>query len=155
MRNLSFALTTPQMRAKTKTVTRRRGDFYFRVLKPGDLVCAVEKSQGIKRGGLVRLGVIRIVSVECESLSSMTRAPLTRGLIECVREGFPGMHPDSFVEMFCEHMGGDSDQLVTRIEFEHVRCICHHAEIEHAPPGVGCHFCPCAFTRAVADGAEP
>lgn len=34
MRNLSFALTTRQMRDRTKTVTRRRGTFWARVLKP-------------------------------------------------------------------------------------------------------------------------
>ena len=51
MRNLSFALTTRQMRDRSKTVTRRRGDYYARVLKPGDLVCAVEKSQGSSGAG--------------------------------------------------------------------------------------------------------
>lgn len=119
MRNLSFALTTQQMRDRTKTVTRRRGTFWSRVLKPGDLVCAVEKSQGIAKGGLVRLGVIRVVSVGVERLGTMQAFPLTHGIGECAREGFPDLTPREFVEMFCRHMGGDVCQLVTRIEFEH------------------------------------
>lgn len=113
MRNLSFSLTTRQMRDRTKTVTRRKGTFWSRVLKPGDLVCAVEKSQGIKKGGLVRIGVIRIVSVRTEKLNAISQD-------DCAREGFPGMYPFDFVVMFRLHMGGDSDQIVTRIEFEHV-----------------------------------
>ena len=119
MRNLSFALTTRQMRDHSKTVTRRRGEFWAKVLKPGDLVCAVEKSQGIVKGGLVRLGTIRVVSVRVERLHEMVyHHPY--GLVEVVREGFPGMTPIAFVDMFVEHMGGVPSQTVTRIEFEHV-----------------------------------
>lgn len=126
MRNLSFALTTAQVRARTKTVTRRRGTWWARVLKPGDLLCAVEKSQGIKRGGLVRLGVIRVVSVRTERLDAMTNHGTTcvseYGDAEAVKEGFGGHPIDGygFILMFCEHMGGAPDQTVTRIEFEYV-----------------------------------
>ena len=35
MRNISFALTTPQFKARTKTVTRRKG---WLMLQPGDPV---------------------------------------------------------------------------------------------------------------------
>lgn len=118
MRNLSFALTTPQIRARTKTVTRRRGTFWSRVLKPGDLVQAVEKSQGIKRGGLVRLGVIRIISVRVERLHEVGDAGTDRD--EARREGFPDLDASGFVAMFCKHMGGDPEQIVTRIEFVYV-----------------------------------
>lgn len=122
MRNLSFALTTRQMRERTKTVTRRKGTWWSKVLKPGDLVCAVEKSQGIPKGGLVRLGVIRVVSVRTEPLNAILDAPwdLPKPAEECAREGFPEMSPVDFVFMFCRHMGGDGAQIVTRIEFEHV-----------------------------------
>lgn len=119
MRNLSFALTTRQMRERTKTVTRRKGTWWSKVLKPGDLVCAVEKSQGIKKGGIVRLGVIRIVSVRVESLALMLASP-SYGRQECCLEGFPEMRGWNFVAMFRNHMGGMDDQIVTRIEFEHV-----------------------------------
>lgn len=113
MRNLSFALTTRQMRDRTKTVTRRKGTYWARVLKPGDLVCAVEKSQGIPKGGLVRIGVILVVSVEVQNLW-----PMAEG--DCAREGFPEMTDVEFAAMFCRHMGGTADQIITRIEFEHV-----------------------------------
>ena len=126
MRNLSFALTTRQMRERTKTVTRRKGTWWSKVLKPGDLVCAVEKSQGIPKGGLVRLGVIRVVSVRTEPLNRVSDpGPLVDeygpyGFQETAREGFPGWGGGAFVKMFLEHMGGDYRQVVTRIEFEHV-----------------------------------
>lgn len=119
MRNLSFALTTAQIRARQKTVTRRRGTWWARVLKPGDLLCAVEKSQGIKKGGLVRLGVIRVVRVFIQPLDALAMEA-GYGCSEARAEGFPEMTGQDFVEMFCEHMGGDCGQTVTRIEFEYV-----------------------------------
>lgn len=119
MRNLSFALTTRQIRERNKTVTRRRGTFWSRVLKPGDLVCAVEKSQGITRGGLVRLGVLRVVSVRVEPLHKVGDSGDDRD--EARREGFPDLDARGFVEMFCRHMGGDPEQIVTRIEFEYAK----------------------------------
>lgn len=119
MRNLSFAPTARQMRDRSKTVTRRRGDYYARVLKPGDLVCAVEKSQGIKPGGLVRICVIRIVSVRTESLNEMLTDERPYDNEEEAREGFPDLTGHQFVEMFCKHMKCDDGALVTRIEFEH------------------------------------
>jgi hypothetical protein len=106
------------MRARTKTVTRRKGEFWAKALKPGDLVCAVEKSQGIKKGGLVRLGVIRVVSVRVQALNEMLTDERPFDDREEAREGFPEMSPEQFVAMFCQHMGGDSNQTVTRIEFE-------------------------------------
>lgn len=119
MRNLSFALTTEQMRDRTKTVTRRKGTWWSTVLKPGDLVCAVEKSQGIPKGGLVRLGVIRIVSVRVEPLDAVTWTPWETQREECAHEGFPEFKDWwQFVGMFLRHMGGAPDHLVTRIEFE-------------------------------------
>jgi len=47
MKNMSFMLTKPQMRARTKTVTRRLG---WWLLKPGEIIMAVEKSRGRKKG---------------------------------------------------------------------------------------------------------
>lgn len=119
MRNLSFALTTQQMRDRSKTVTRRKGTFWAKALRPGDLVCAVEKSQGVKRGGIVRLGVIRIVSVRVEPLDDIRWCVGSLLVEETTAEGFPGMNSRDFVSMFIRHMGGDGDQIVTRIEFEH------------------------------------
>lgn len=47
-RNISFALTTPQFRARTKWVTRRLGWLF---LKPGDTLMGVEKGMGLKING--------------------------------------------------------------------------------------------------------
>lgn len=119
MRNLSFALTTQQVRDRTKTVTRRKGTWWPTVLKPGTRLCAVEKSQGIKRGGLVRICVIEVVSVRVEPLYAI-HDPFSYGLAEVRAEGFEGLTPSEFVQMFCGHMGGSPEQVVTRIEFRYV-----------------------------------
>lgn len=146
MRNISFALTTQQIRDRTKTVTRRRGTWWSTVLKPGDVLCAVEKSQGIKRGGLVRLGTIRVVSVRTELLLEILADKLNGyDNEESAREGFPMMDGHQFVRMFRRHMGGPPDQSVTRIEFEYIHCGCSHADVEHGD--TGCDFCPCAASR--------
>ena len=119
MRNLSFALTTEQFRQRTKTVTRRKGTWWGSVLKTGTLLCGVEKSQGIKKGGLVRLGTIRVVSVGLEGLCVMSGYP-SYGLSEARAEGFPELDGAGFVRMFCKHMRCTPYQIVTRIEFEYM-----------------------------------
>lgn len=121
-RNISFALTTQQFRDRTKTVTRRTG---WENLMPGDELCAVVKSQGLKKGEKVeRLGMIRVVDLRRERLARMTDE-LDYGLEECKREGFPPPHPMSFpsvfVEEFCKsHRGCYPNRLITRIEYEYV-----------------------------------
>jgi len=47
VRNMSFAMTTKQVRNQTKTVTRRFGWWF---LKAGDIVQPVEKAMGLKKG---------------------------------------------------------------------------------------------------------
>ena len=116
-RNMSFALTTQQFRDQTKTVTRRKN---WEFLKPGDLVMGCVKCMGLKPGEKIeRLGLIRIVSLRREPLNHM-ELRLDYGWREVSLEGFPKMHPDNFVDMFCRHMGGDSTQIITRVEFEYV-----------------------------------
>lgn len=108
MRRMSFALTLPQMRAGTKTVTRRRGwDF----LKPGDRVLAVDKVMGFRLGERAEvLGEIEVISVRREHLYRITDE-------EVAREGFPGMSPEEFVALFCQAMECRASDTVTRIEF--------------------------------------
>jgi hypothetical protein len=111
MRNMSFSLTTPQFKAKTKTVTRRLG---WSTLKRGEHICAVEKAMGLKKGEKIkRLGVIYITSVRSEPLNSITDE-------DCVREGFPELTPEQFVEMFSAHNNCSKDQIINRIEFEYI-----------------------------------
>jgi hypothetical protein len=109
---MSFALTTRQVRAREKTVTRRNGWLRARV---GQILQPVIKCQGIAKGGHVEKigGPIRIVDVRREALRKITRA-------DVAREGFPGMTPAWFVSMYLKANGGTADQIVTRIEFEYL-----------------------------------
>lgn len=104
-RNISFALTTDQIRNRTKTVTRRLG---WKNLRQGQILNACVKCMGLKPGEQIqRLGQIRVVSATQEPLVAMMRDEA---------------YGKQFVEMFCEHMrpvnGCVTD--VTRIEFEYI-----------------------------------
>lgn len=119
MRNMSFALTTDQIRAGTKTVTRRMG---WRTLKPGTLIQPVKKGMGLKPGEKIeRLrGPIRVTGVVFERLGRMVD-DVGYGIEECRKEGFPNMSPGEFITMFCSsHTGCAPDSIVTRIEFEYL-----------------------------------
>lgn len=116
MRNISFALTTPQFVAGEKDVTRRLG---WEFLKEGDRLMACEKCQGIKKGGLVRLGEIEVIQVSRQPLNLMVESR-SWGNKESTREGFPGLSGKQFVEMFCRHMKCDPLTIITRIEFRKI-----------------------------------
>ena len=110
MQNISFLLTTEQIRQRTKTVTRRLG---WAGLKPGTKLQGVVKVQGIRKGERVqRLAVIEVLAVRRERVDAITAA-------DVAREGFPDMTPAEFVAMFCRHMNVKPDSLVTRIEFRY------------------------------------
>ncbi|HHS84311.1 MAG TPA: ASCH domain-containing protein [Gammaproteobacteria bacterium] len=107
---MSFAMTTDQFKARTKTVTRRFGWWF---LKPGDMVCGVEKGMGLKKGEKInRLGVIEIVSIRTEPLNAITQE-------DVVREGFPDWTPDQFVKMLVDHYRVDPTKSVNRIEYRY------------------------------------
>ncbi|SDR34927.1 hypothetical protein [Pseudovibrio sp. Tun.PSC04-5.I4] len=108
-RNMSFSMTTQQMREQTKTVTRRFG---WNFLKAGEVVNAVEKTMGLRKGEKIKLLCqIKILSVRGEPLNAITQE-------DCAREGFPDMSPDNFVHMLMQHYRVDPTQSVNRIEFE-------------------------------------
>lgn len=118
MRNMSFALTTDQVAAGTKDVTRRMG---WRNLKQGEAFRPVKKCMGLKQGEKIQpiRGPVRAVSVRREVLGRMIDDP-DYGKQECIREGFPNMSPREFVQMFCEtHKGCEPGSVITRIEFEY------------------------------------
>jgi len=108
---MSFGMTTGQIRAGAKRVTRRFGWWF---LKPNDMVQPVVKGMGLKKGEKVQpiRGPLRIVSVRSERLYEMTDS-------ECALEGFPDMTAQEFVDMLCDHYGCSSDRVVNRIEFEY------------------------------------
>ena len=117
MKNISFNLTTAQIRNRTKTVTRRLG---WTTLKAGTILQACEKCQGLKKGEKVRkICQIRVRNVRREYLGAM--ADVTAyGNLEATREGFPELSGVDFVNMFCKNMKVSPDDLVTRIEFDYV-----------------------------------
>lgn len=117
MRNISFLLTKPQILARTKTVTRR---LTWESLKPGTLLRAVERGQGLKKGERVKpLTTIRVVSVRREPLMRLYESGY--GDEECRKEGFGGMASNDFVAWFCKaNRPCMPNWLVTRIEFEYV-----------------------------------
>lgn len=111
-------LTMAQIRDRSKTVTRRDG---WKILKAGDLLCAVEKSQGLGKGGkLTRIATIRVVNVRREPLKRMAADP-AYGKREAVLEGFPNMDGPEFCNFFMDsHKGVTPSTEITRIEFEYV-----------------------------------
>ena len=110
-RNMSFMATVEQFKDRTKTVTRRQG---WKWLKAGDLLMGVEKGMGLKKGETMkRLGLIRVVSVERESIGAISPG-------DVIREGFPGMTPLGFVKLYCEINKCRAQEQCTRIEFEYV-----------------------------------
>lgn len=118
MRNMSFAMTTPQVLAKTKDVTRRTG---WKHLKEGELLQPVKKCMGLRPGEQIeRIGApVRALLRRREALNMLTRCP-DYGYREVAREGFPDWTPAQFVEMFCDtHKGVTPASEITRIEFSY------------------------------------
>lgn len=117
MRNMSFALTTEQVLARTKTVTRRLG---WLKLRPGDYLQPVRKCMGLRKGEHPeKLGCpLRVVSVDRHPLRYIAQLSRHIGRRECGAEGFPEMTPEEFVGFFCgSHKGCTPDTVVTRISF--------------------------------------
>lgn len=112
MRNMSFSLTTKQMYDREKTHTIRDGWWN---LKPGEILNAVEKCQGLKKGQkIVRICQIRIVNTRPSTLACVTPDL-------CVEEGFPEMTPYDFQNMFMRHNRKvNLATILNFIEFEYV-----------------------------------
>jgi len=117
--NISFNLTQPQFRDGSKDVTRRLG---WKNLKPGTILNACEKCQGLGKGGkVVVMGQIRVLEVTHEPLIAIRYyRSLPDGRTETAREGFPDLSAQQFISMFMKHMKCDESTQVTRIVFEHV-----------------------------------
>lgn len=131
MRNMAFSITTQQMYDKTKSVTRRLG---WSFLKPGDIVMAIEKGQGLKKGEHIKkIYPIEIVSIRGESLSSIT-------IEDVAREGFPQMNVPQFVRMFAKSHGCDVHTMVNRIEFKPLAEPNKTCTGLATPCALGCYF---------------
>lgn len=116
-RHISFALTTEQVLARTKTVTRRLG---WKHLQPGTLLRGCRQCMGLAAGETVDvLCTIRVTDVRTEPLRAMLDDE-AYGRAECAAEGFPNLTPVEFVDMFCHAMKCDRAMPVRRIEFAYV-----------------------------------
>lgn len=111
-RNMSFSITTEQVRNRTKTVTRRNG---WWKLKSGDILNAVEKGMGLKKGERVKvICQIRVISAKAERLADINGP-------EIIKEGFPQMSKTEFMDMFIKsHKGVTFDSFINRVEFEYL-----------------------------------
>ncbi|MEV0047987.1 hypothetical protein AB0H60_31590 [Nocardia rhamnosiphila] len=111
-RLMSVALTEQQVRARSKTVTRRMG---WHVLRPGDRLTLCRKVMGRRRGEpLVRIVDVRVLAVRRERLDEITPD-------DVLAEGFPEMSTAEFVEFFCgSHKGCTPESTVTRIEWTYL-----------------------------------
>lgn len=111
-RNISFAMTTAQIEAETKDVTRRFG-WYF--LKPGDRLCGVKKAMGLKKGEKIeRLCMIEVISARTEPLNAITQN-------DVIREGFPNWTPTDFIDFIVKHYKCPRDKPINRIEFKYLK----------------------------------
>ncbi|MGR3179904.1 MAG: ASCH domain-containing protein [Candidatus Anammoxibacter sp.] len=99
------------MKDREKDITRRLGWWF---LKPGDIVMAVEKCMGLKKGEKVkRLYPIQIISTKPEILAHIS-------IKDCKREGFPELKRHEFVLMFIKHNNCNSATVINRIEFKEI-----------------------------------
>lgn len=133
MKNMSFFLTTQQFIDNKKEVTRRTG---WSTLTPGEHFMAVEKAQGLGKGGKIRrLGECICISNSPEPLEDIIKRPIRvddqfadeggHGYLkpEVEREGLPRMAPEEFVEMFCKANKAKKitpQSVINRIVFKRV-----------------------------------
>jgi len=96
---MSCSMTVDAVRARTKTVTRRRLDTWT-TLKAGDRLTLIEKGMGLKKGDRqVKLAEVEVVDVRVESLYLGVHDE------EPAAEGFPEMEPSDFIEFWLESHG--------------------------------------------------
>lgn len=118
MRNMSFAMTQPQIIDYSKTVTRRDG---WLNLKPGEVFQGVKKAMGLKKGEkMEKIHMLQCISNRRERLYKMIDDK-EYGKAECILEGFPRYEPIDFVNMYvAAKRGRHAGDEVSRIEFRHL-----------------------------------
>lgn len=128
-RLMSVAYTEDAVRARTKTVTRRKGWWVNRrgdrILLPGQQLTLCRKVMGRKAGEpLERIVDVEVVDVRRERLGVLLGCDADGrqyGRGEVAREGFPGMDPAEFVRrFFTDAQGIHPDHEVTRIEWRYL-----------------------------------
>ena len=111
-RLMSVAFTEDAVRARTKTVTRRKG---WTFLRPGDRLTLCRKVMGRRPDEpLVRIVDVKVVDVRREPLWLVDDD-------EVAREGFPGMQSGEFIRrFFVDAQRMNPTDIVTRIEWAYI-----------------------------------
>ena len=120
---MSCSMTIPQVRAGTKTVTRRAPGSWAR-LQAGDGLVLIEKGMGLPKGARqVEIREAVVVDVRLEQLGLVDDA-------ECAAEGFPDMTPTEFMVFWAK---GHSVRWSTQTELMHT--MCRRIEFAYVHPG--------------------
>lgn len=99
-RRMSCSMTVDAVRARTKTVTRRRLDTWT-TLRPGDRLTLIEKGMGLRKGERqVVLAEVEIVDVRLECILAIH----DEGVAGVNAEGLR-MSPNAFIEFWCRTHG--------------------------------------------------
>lgn len=111
-RLMSVSLTEDQVRARSKTVTRRLG---WQYLRPGDRITLCRKVMGRRPGEpLVRIVDVEVLDIHRERLDAIT-------VDEVTAEGFQTWTTAEFVDFFCAtHRGCTPSTVITRIEWRYL-----------------------------------
>lgn len=95
---MSVMLTQPQVRARTKTATRRHPDTWTDT-EPGDIVTLIEQGQGLPKGAKqVPIVDVEILVNRVEPLSLVDEAAVAA-------EGFEGWDPIEWQIWWARHHG--------------------------------------------------
>jgi hypothetical protein len=118
-RLMSVAFTEDAVRARTKTVTRRKGWLF---VKPGDRLTLCRKVMGRQKGEpLERIVDVEVVHVQRHPLNDLLTCDPQEAREEMTCEGFPGMRPGEFIRRyFVDAQGMDRFDEVTRIEWRYL-----------------------------------
>lgn len=107
-RLMSVTFTEEAVRARRKSVTRRKG---WRDLKPGTRLTLCRR---LRVSPIVRIADVEVIDVRRERLEQITAA-------DVAREGFPGMSPAEFIDtFFVKAQSMRPTDEVTRIEWRYL-----------------------------------
>lgn len=111
-------MTIPAVKARTKTVTRRRADTWT-TLKVGQVLTLIEKGMGLKTGQKqITLAHVRITSITVEPLLNIFDEENATA-----KEGLPEMSPSEFVRFWLHghhHKITDRSAQCRRIEWAYL-----------------------------------
>lgn len=123
-RMMSVRFTADAVIERRKTVTRRKG--WWRrdgspLVTPGDELRLVRQAMGLRKGETVEeLARVRVTAIGREPLRALLTDAPVYGRVEMVREGFPGLPPQEFIDRYFTPQGIGLNDDVTRIQWEYL-----------------------------------